>query len=123
MPTNPALYPRWERHGHLSRFYLGPGLPIYEVEKRALLGGALFVACAVDTAELVGQFESEYHAQRACARGTTPGARRPDELPQGPKTANPPRQRVCPGRGTKPGPSAGTKTSRCARTATPSNRS
>ena len=31
-------------------------------------GGALFVASAVDTAELVGQFESEHNAQRACAR-------------------------------------------------------
>lgn len=68
MPTNPAPYPRWQRHSHISRFYLGPGLPIYEVEERALLGGALFVASAVDTAELIGQFESEHHAQQACAR-------------------------------------------------------
>jgi hypothetical protein len=68
MYTNPAPYPRWERQGRLSRFYLGPGLPIYEVEERALLGGALFVASAVDTAELIGQFESEPHAQQACAR-------------------------------------------------------
>jgi hypothetical protein len=65
MPTNPAPYPRWERHGHVSRFYLGPGLPLYEVEERALLGGALFVASAVDTAELIGQFESEHNAQQA----------------------------------------------------------
>ena len=68
MHTNPTPYPRWERHGHISRFYLGPGLPIYEVEERALLGGPLFVASAVDTAELIGQFESEHHAQQACAR-------------------------------------------------------
>jgi hypothetical protein len=68
MHTNPAPYPRWERHGHVRRFYLGPGLPIYEVEERALLGGALFVASAVDTAELIGQFESEHHAPQACAR-------------------------------------------------------
>ena len=68
MHTNPAPYPRWERHGHVNRFYLGPGLPIYEVEKRALLGGALFVASAVDTAALIGQFESEHNAQQACAR-------------------------------------------------------
>jgi hypothetical protein len=68
MYTNASPYPRWERQGRLSRFYLGPSLPIYEVEERALLGGALFVASAVDTAELVGQFESEHHAQQACAR-------------------------------------------------------
>ena len=68
MPTNPVPYPRRERHGRLSRFYLGPGLPLYEVEARALLGGTLFVASAVDTAELIGQFESEHHAQQACAR-------------------------------------------------------
>ena len=68
MYPNPAPYPRWERHGRLSRFYLGPGLPLYEVEERTLLGGTLFVASAVDTAELVGQFESEHHAQQACAR-------------------------------------------------------
>jgi len=68
MYPNPAPYPRWERQGRLSRFYLGPGLPIYEVEERALLGGALFVASAVDTAELIGQFESEHNAQQACAR-------------------------------------------------------
>ena len=68
MHANPAPYPRWERHSHVSRFYLGPSLPIYEVEERALLGGALFVASAVDTAELIGQFESEHNAQQACAR-------------------------------------------------------
>jgi hypothetical protein len=68
MPTNPAPYPRWERHGPVNRFYLGPGLPIYEVEERALLGGSLFVASAVDSAELIGQFESQHNAQRACAR-------------------------------------------------------
>ena len=68
MHTNPAPYPRWERHGHVSRFYLGPGLPLYQVKECALIGGALFVASAVDTAELIGQFESEHHAQRACAR-------------------------------------------------------
>jgi hypothetical protein len=71
MYTNPAPYPRWERHGRVSRFYLGPGLPLYEVEERALLGGALFVASAVDTAELLGQFESQHNAQQACARDYT----------------------------------------------------
>jgi hypothetical protein len=68
MHTNPSPYPRWERQGRLSRFYLGPGLPVYEVEERVLLGGALFVASAVDTAEIIGQFESEHNAQQACAR-------------------------------------------------------
>jgi hypothetical protein len=38
------------------------------VKELALIGGALFVASAVDTAELVGQFESEPHTQQACAR-------------------------------------------------------
>ena len=68
MYTNPAPYPRWERHGRLSRFYLGPGLPLYEVKECALIGGTLFAASAVDTAELIGQFESEHNAQRACVR-------------------------------------------------------
>ena len=30
--------------------------------------GALCVTSAVDTAELIGQFESESHAQQACTR-------------------------------------------------------
>ena len=68
MYTNASPYPRWERQGRVSRFYLGPSLPIYEVEERALLGGALFVASAVDTAGLIGQFESDHNAQQACAR-------------------------------------------------------
>ena len=68
MPTNAAAYPRWERHGRLSRFCLGPDLAVYEVKELALIGGAPFVASAVDTAELIGQFESEPHAQQACAR-------------------------------------------------------
>jgi hypothetical protein len=68
MPTNAAAYPRWERHGRLSRFCLGPDLAVYEVKELALIGGALFVATAVDTAELIGQFESEQNAKQACAR-------------------------------------------------------
>jgi hypothetical protein len=68
MPTLPCPYPRWERQGRVSRFCLGPGLPIYEVKECALIGGALFVASTLDTAELIGQFESEHNAQRACAR-------------------------------------------------------
>jgi hypothetical protein len=43
-------------------------LAVYEVKEFALIGGALFVASAVDTAELIGQFESEQNARQACAR-------------------------------------------------------
>jgi hypothetical protein len=67
MPTNAGAYPRWERHGRLSRFYLGPDLAVYEVKELALIGGALFVA-AVDPAALIGQFESAQNARQACAR-------------------------------------------------------
>jgi len=69
MPTNPPLYPRWERHGRVSRFCLGSGLSVYEVEERALIGGSLFVASALDQPEpLIGQFETEHNARQACER-------------------------------------------------------
>ena len=68
MPTTATAYPRWERHGRLSRFCLGPDLAVYEVKELALIGGPLFVASAVDPAELIGQFESEQNAKQACAR-------------------------------------------------------
>jgi hypothetical protein len=68
MATNPSLYPHWEREGRVSRFFLGPGLSVYEVEELELIGGSLFVASASDTRALVGQFESEKNAKQACAR-------------------------------------------------------
>ena len=68
MATNPPLYPHWQREGRVSRFYLGPGLSVYEVEEIELIGGALFVASTLDTRNLVGQFESEKNAKQACAR-------------------------------------------------------
>src|SRR5690349_23273329 len=66
--TNASFYPRWERHGSVSRFLLGPGLVAYRVEELDLLGGSLFVATALDTGDLVGQFESEHNACQACTR-------------------------------------------------------
>jgi hypothetical protein len=68
MSTNASLYPRWEREGAVSRFLIGPNFYFYEVKELELIGGSLFVASALDTTELIGQFESEHHAKQACAR-------------------------------------------------------
>jgi hypothetical protein len=68
MSMNAAAYPRWEHAGPVSRFMLGPDFAFYEVKERPLIGGSLFVASALDTLELIGQFESKSHAQQACAR-------------------------------------------------------
>jgi hypothetical protein len=68
MNTNAGLYPRWQRDGAVSRLMIEPGLALYRVEEIKLIGGSLFVASTVDTRELVGQFESEQNAQRACVR-------------------------------------------------------
>jgi hypothetical protein len=65
---NAAAYPRWEHAGPVSRFLIGPDFAFYEVKELELIGGSLFVACALDTLELIGQFESKGHAQQACAR-------------------------------------------------------
>jgi hypothetical protein len=65
---NAAAYPRWEHAGPVSRFLIGPDFAFYEVKERPLIGGSLFVASALDTRELIGQFESKAHAQQACAR-------------------------------------------------------
>ena len=68
MNTDAWFYSRWQRDGSVSRFMIGPGLALYRVEEIKLIGGSLFVASTLDTGELVGQFESEQNAQRACAR-------------------------------------------------------
>jgi hypothetical protein len=68
MNTNASAYPRWERAGSVSRFLLGPEFALYEVKELPLIGGSLFVASALDTRELLGQFESEQNAKQACAR-------------------------------------------------------
>jgi hypothetical protein len=47
---------------------LGRACPFTKSKNARCSGGALFVASAVDTAELLGQFESEHNAQQACAR-------------------------------------------------------
>ena len=47
---------------------LGPDRSVYEIEKMDLIGGSMFVAFALDTTDLVGQFESEQNAKQACAR-------------------------------------------------------
>ncbi|HEY0790683.1 MAG TPA: hypothetical protein VGD78_06420 [Chthoniobacterales bacterium] len=75
MATNPPLYPQWQREGRVSRFFLGPGLSVYEVEEVELIGGALFVASTLDTRKLVGQFESEKNARQACTRDFNERAR------------------------------------------------
>ena len=63
-----AAYLGWEHAGPVSRFLIGPDFAFYEVKGRPLIGGSLFVASALDTRELIGQFESKAHAQQACAR-------------------------------------------------------
>ena len=68
MSTDASRYPRWEREGAVSRFLIGPGFSFYEIKELKLIGGSLFVASALDTMDLIGQFESEQNAERACAR-------------------------------------------------------
>lgn len=68
MNSNASAYPRWERTGPVSRFFLGPEFAFYEVKELQLIGGSLFVASALDTREVLGQFESEHNARQACAR-------------------------------------------------------
>jgi hypothetical protein len=68
MNTNGSVYPRWEREGRMNRFFVGPSLPVYQVEEIELIGGSMFLASASDRADLVGQFESEKNAKEACAR-------------------------------------------------------
>jgi hypothetical protein len=68
MSVNAAAYPRWEHAGPVSRFMIGPDFAFYEVKELLLIGGSLFVASALDTLELIGQFESKSHAEQACAR-------------------------------------------------------
>ena len=69
MPPNPPLYPHWQRQGRVSRFFLSPGLSVYEVKELELIGGSLFIASAVDQTEpFIGQFETEHNARQACER-------------------------------------------------------
>ena len=68
MSTNESVYPRWEREDRVSRFFVGPSLPIYQIEEIKLIGGSMFIASASDKSNLVGQFESERNAKEACKR-------------------------------------------------------
>jgi hypothetical protein len=68
MSTNESVYPRWEREDRVSRFFIGPSLPIYQVEEIKLIGGSMFLASATEKSNLVGQFESEKNAKEACKR-------------------------------------------------------
>jgi hypothetical protein len=68
MSTNESVYPRWEREDRVSRFFVSPSLPIYQIAEITLIGGSMFVASALDKANLVGQFESERNAKEACKR-------------------------------------------------------
>jgi hypothetical protein len=68
MSTNPSAYPHWEHTDPVSRFMIGPDFAFYQVKELQLIGGSLFVASALDTMELLGQFESENHAEQVCAR-------------------------------------------------------
>jgi hypothetical protein len=68
MSTNETVYPRWEREDRVSRFFIGPSLPIYQVEEIKLIGGSMFLASTSDKSNLVGQFESERNAKEACKR-------------------------------------------------------
>ena len=48
-----SVYPRWEREDRVSRFFVGPSLPIYQIPEIPLIGGSMFVAFASDKANLV----------------------------------------------------------------------
>jgi hypothetical protein len=39
MNTNGPVYPRWEREGRVSRFFVGPSLSVYQVEEVEVIGG------------------------------------------------------------------------------------
>ena len=78
MSTNESVYPRWEREDRVSRFFVGPSLPIYQIEEIKLLGGSMFVASsASDASNLIGQFESERNAKEACKRDFVDKSRDP----------------------------------------------
>jgi hypothetical protein len=68
MSTNQSVYPRWEREDRVSRYFIGPSSPVYQVEEIKLIGGSMFVASTLDKANLLGQFESERNAKEACKR-------------------------------------------------------
>ena len=68
MSANESIYPRWEREDRVSRFFIGPSLPIYQIEEIKLIGGSMFLASESDKLNLVGQFESERNAKEACKR-------------------------------------------------------
>ena len=68
MSTNELVYPRWEREDRVSRFFISPSLPIYQIQEIALIGGSMFIASASDKSNLIGQFESERNAKEACKR-------------------------------------------------------
>jgi hypothetical protein len=68
MSTTELVYPRWEREDRVSRFFIGPSLPIYQIEEIELIGGSMFLASASDKSNLIGQFESEKNAEDACKR-------------------------------------------------------
>jgi hypothetical protein len=68
MNVNASLYPRWERQGTVSRFWLEPNHSVYEIEKVELIGGSIFIAFASEPTDLIGQFESEQNAKQACTR-------------------------------------------------------
>ena len=68
MSTNESVYPRWEREDRVSRFFIGPSLPVYQIEEIKLIGGSMFLASASDKSNLVGQFESVRNAKEACKR-------------------------------------------------------
>ena len=68
MSTNELAYPRWEREDRMSRFFIGPSLPIYQIEEIDLIGGSMFLASTSDKSNLIGQFESERNAKEACKR-------------------------------------------------------
>jgi hypothetical protein len=77
MSTNQSVYPRWEREDRVSRFFIGPSSPIYQVEEIKLIGGSMFLASTSDKSNLastsdksnlLGQFESERNAKEACKR-------------------------------------------------------
>jgi hypothetical protein len=79
MSTNGLVYPHWEREDQISRFFVSPSLPIYQIEEIELIGGSLFVAHGLDKdkGSFVGQFESEKHAKEACKRDLADKEKKP----------------------------------------------
>ena len=67
MNTNGSVYPRWEREGRVSRFFVGPSLSVYQVEEIELTGINVRRIC-VGQSGFSWPIRIRENAKEACAR-------------------------------------------------------